>query len=63
MSPADLANAVLTTAVETCGWSWTVRGVEVPYGPVRRPVVDWRGRAKPPEKRKVGSSTLPLTTL
>jgi hypothetical protein len=32
------------------------------YGLVRWPVVDNLGLPKPPEKRKVGSSILPLTT-
>ena len=32
------------------------------YGPVRWPVLDMPGLAKPPEKRKVGGATPPLTT-
>ena len=59
---ADLANTLLTTAVETWGWSWTSKGASASYGLVRRPVVDAPGLAKPPEKRKVGGSTPPLTT-
>jgi len=62
VSSADLANVLLTTAVETCGWFWIVAATEAPSGPVRRPVVDPPGLAKPSEKRKVGGSTPPLTT-
>ena len=62
MPSADLANVLLTTAVDTQGWSWTTKGASASHGPVRRPVTDPPGRAKPPEKRKVGSSILPLTT-
>jgi hypothetical protein len=32
------------------------------HAPVRRPGMDLPGLAKPPEKRKVGGSTPPLTT-
>jgi hypothetical protein len=59
---ADLANAMLTTAVETWGRPWTPRAARVPYALVSRAVVDWPGLAKPPEKRKAGGSTPPLTT-
>jgi hypothetical protein len=38
------------------------RRASASYSPVRRPVVDSCGPAKPPEKRKVGGSTPPLTT-
>ena len=34
----------------------------MPYDLVSSPVVDGPGLAKPPEKRKVGGSTPPLTT-
>jgi hypothetical protein len=34
----------------------------MPYVLVSSPMVDWPGLAKPPEKRKVGGSTPPLTT-
>src|SRR5690349_15604212 len=38
------------------------RAASKAYCPLRRPAVDRRGSAKPPEKRKVGDSTPPLTT-
>ena len=50
---ADLANTLLTTAVETWGWSWTSKGASASYGLVRRPVVDAPGPAKPPKSRKL----------
>jgi hypothetical protein len=59
---ADLANALLTTTLETCGRSWTPRRANTLYGPLNWTVVDSAGLANPPEKRKVGSSILPLTT-
>ena len=59
---ADLANALLTTALETCGRSWTPAGANAPYRPISWPVVDSPGPANPPEKRKVDSSILSLTT-
>jgi hypothetical protein len=62
VSHSDLANAVLTTAVEACGWRWTEGTAEASSILVNRPVVDLPGLAKPPEKRKVGGSTPPLTT-
>jgi hypothetical protein len=48
--------------METWGWPWTSKTASTPYGLVSRPVVDSPGLAKPPEKRKVGGSTPPLTT-
>jgi hypothetical protein len=62
LSFADLANALLTTAVDTWGRSWTPSGANAAVGPVRRPAMDLPGPAKPSEKRKVGGSTSPLTT-
>ena len=53
---------MLTTAVETWGRSWTLGSASMPYDLVSSPVVDGPGLAKPPEKRKVGGSTPPLTT-
>jgi hypothetical protein len=58
-SLADLANALLTTTVETSGWPWTINNANAPYGPVGRLVADLHGHAKPSEKRKVGGSTRP----
>src|SRR5262249_41126029 len=62
MPSADLANTLLTTAVETWGWSWTSKRASTPYGLVSRSAVDSPELAKPPEERKVGGSTPPLTT-
>ena len=59
---ADLANALLTTTLETWGRSWTPARPNTLYGPLSWTVVDAPGLANPPEKRKVGSSILPLTT-
>jgi hypothetical protein len=59
---ADLANALLTTVLETWGRSWTPARPKASYGPVRWTVVDSTGPANPPEKWKVGSSILPLAT-
>jgi hypothetical protein len=53
LPPDDLANALLTTAVETLGWSWTPNGASASCSPVRRPVMDLPGPAKLPERRKV----------
>jgi len=47
----DLANALLTTALENGGRSRTPGGTEMPYWPLRRPRVDGLGLAKPPENR------------
>jgi hypothetical protein len=58
---ADLANAVLTTAVETWRRTWTPVDPAASYGPLSEPAADSPGPANPPEA-KVGSSTLPLTT-
>lgn len=55
------ANAALTTALETRRCTRTPWVASTAYSPVRRSVMDRRGLAKPPEKRKVGSSILPLT--
>src|SRR5215831_13355905 len=60
---ADLANALLTTAAETRRLAWTLREASTSYGLVRRPAMDWLGLLNPAEKRKVGGSTPPLTTL
>ena len=59
---ADLANILLTTALDTWGRSWTPAGANASYGPVNGTLLDWRGPANPPEKRKIGSSILPMTT-
>ena len=56
------ANAVLTTAVDTCGRSWTLMGPNTSPGLVRRTVVDSYGPGNPSEKRKVDNSILSLTT-
>jgi len=37
---ADLANALLTTVLETCGRFWTPTGANASYGPVSWAVVD-----------------------
>jgi hypothetical protein len=55
------ANAVLTTPLATCGSTWTpASGPHLNYQIIRA-VTDTAGPAKPPEKRKVGGSTPPLT--
>ena len=59
---SSVANAVQTTVVDTWGQSWMPRCPGRSSGLIRWPVVDSPELAKPPEKRKVGSSTLPLTT-
>ena len=59
----NLANAVITTAVETEGWTWTQGMASASYGLVRQPVIDQRGPVKPPGKRKVGGSTPPMAIL
>jgi hypothetical protein len=41
----------LTTAVDTCGRSWTPAGATALYGPVSWTVVDWPGPGNPPENR------------
>lgn len=55
--PADLANGVLTTAVEACGQPWTPTRTKASYSPVRRPVVDALGPTQPPENRTLGGSS------
>ena len=49
---ADLANILLTTALDMWRRSWTPAGANASYGPVSWTVVDWPGPANPPEKRK-----------
>jgi len=44
---ADLANALLTTAVDAWGRSWIPNGANAAVGPVRRLVMDLPGPAKP----------------
>jgi hypothetical protein len=58
----DLANRVLTTVLETRRQSWIPARSETASWQPRRPMMDWAGPAQPPEKRKVGGSTPPLTT-
>jgi hypothetical protein len=52
---ADLANTLLTTALDTWGRSWTPTRANPSYGPVSWTLVDWPGPAKPPEKRKLAT--------
>jgi hypothetical protein len=56
---ADLANAELTTIVETRRWTWTPQTASMVCSQLRRSATDLGGPAKPPEKRKVGGSILP----
>ena len=53
---------MLTTAVDTGGGACTLRTTSTLLCLVSQTPVDSRGPAKPPEKRKVGGSTPPLTT-
>ena len=57
------ANTVLTTAMDAWGRPWAPRSPESSSGLVRRPVMDSCGPGNSPEKRKVGGSTPPLTTI
>jgi hypothetical protein len=57
-----VANAVLTTVVDTGSRSWTPRCPSRSSGLLRWPAVDLYGPGHSPEKRKVGGSTPPLTT-
>jgi hypothetical protein len=59
---SDLANELLTTVLDGYGWRWTLTTAATSEGEVRRTALDPSGSAKPPEKRKVGGSTPPLTT-
>ena len=57
------ANTVLTTTMAACGPTWTpASGPWVNYLIIWA-TTDTAGSAQPPEKRKVGSSILPLTTI
>ena len=58
----DLANELLTTVLDGCGSRWTLTTAHTSDDEVRRTALDPPGSAKPPEKRKVGGSTPPLTT-
>jgi hypothetical protein len=58
----DLANELLTTVLDGCGSRWTLKTAHTSDDEVRRTALDPPGSAKPPEKRKVGGSTPPLTT-
>jgi len=58
----DLANELLTTVLDGCGSRWTLKTAHTSDDEVRRTALDPAGSAKPPEKRKVGGSTPPLTT-
>jgi hypothetical protein len=58
----DLANELLTTVLDGCGSRWTIKTAHTSDDEVRRTALDPPGSAKPPEKRKVGGSTAPLTT-
>jgi hypothetical protein len=49
---ADLANALLTTTLETCGRSWTPTRANALYRPLSWTLVDPPGLANPPENRK-----------
>jgi hypothetical protein len=49
---SDLANALLTTALDMWRRSWTPAGANASYGPVSWTLVDSPGPANPPEKRK-----------
>jgi HNH endonuclease len=57
-----VANALLTTAVDTWGRMWTPRCPNMPPGLLGWTVVDSCGPGNPSEKRKVDSSILSLTT-
>jgi hypothetical protein len=59
----DLANELLTTVLDGCGSRWTLKTAHTSDDEVRRTALDPPGSAKPPEKRKVGGSTPPLTTI
>ena len=52
---ALLANAVLTTVVDSCGWWWTGNFSDLPDDHIRRSIVDGYGPGRPPEKREVCS--------
>ena len=58
----DLANRVLTTVLEPTATVLDSHEERALSRPLGRPMVDSPGPAQPPEKRKVGGSTPPLTT-